>query len=698
MAYSYYFKNTYYFRKIIHRKYLKDRTKNLNYRRSLKLCMDKDFYYFLSNKQDELDKILEFINYKVTEKLKEGRFLDSTDINNYIEEVCATYREEACIENSILEEKRIKDLEFIDENGMQEGFHIQAITTKYKELDLQYKDFRNKEKTQKIGMEILKRSNISIEKILEEITADKLLDFYEILIKNERLVLTNDIKTYIKRNLFQFYPLVPSHIKEDNEKVEEAHYQYLTLVSEKPKQKNYLEFIKENGLKQTQNSSVYADFKGISEEDLVSKILGALNEKEQKNSEDSAIDIDNLIEKYINYRKSSENIQKREKTSLGYLKDFLTGDGDKYKAKKLQDLDITDVDNLEKLFSETTTKQKKENRNKTLFQLVKYRETNLDAPRYKNNTMDMMQFDVKNFWSFVCKYIKTDLNSDLFKGFNPLSEIQNKKYENNTEDRELRLFSQDELQTFVNEVYSPKKIKKILMDSPKNFYSFLFGFMLGTRIAEFTYIRLEDIKVQEKNGKKIYYIWLNENISPQSLKNQNAHRNIIIPEPLIDLGFLNYIELRHKRGKEWLWDFPKSGYGSISTFYQRHINKLFPNAADTEENRLKCVNVIQLRSLRKNFAEIVSSNRKVSEHTPENSKRMLGHSEGTSTGTYLGRLEPFTAKAILDSFEDYDLDLETLKISIKDYFKEIKRDLDFIEDSNNWFEKSRVKPKKGRKV
>lgn len=698
MAYSYYFKNTHYFRKIIHHKYIKDRETYLNYRRSLKLCVDEDFYYYLESNNKELDKIIDYINFRLTKKLKEGNRLEVVDINQFIENICIEYKNQACIENSDLEKKRISNLEYLNENGMQQGFHLHAITTKYKEMDSQYKNFSDKEITQKLGMEIIKRSNINIENVLKEITADKLLDFFEILIKNERDVLKNDIKVYIQRNLNQFYPLIPSYVTEEGHKVEEALYQYLDLVSQQPKQKSYLDFIKKNSIKhQPQQQGL--NLNDISEERLFLKIKEAFAKEEQEKKIDTSLNIDSLIDKYMKYRTASDTVSTREKNTLIFFSDYLKGDENSYKSKNLEELTSENVLEFENLISDATPKDKEELKNKTLFELVEYRKNN-DALRYFDNSAEMMEFDIKNFWKYICKYVNHNLNPKLFDGFNLLYNLKEKKYNENEQDRLIRAFKITELQEFINVVYNEKEIKKILMDSPRNFYSFFFGLMFGVRIGEFTYIRTENVKVQEKNGKRAYFIYLNEDIKPQSLKNENSHRNICIPEVLIDLGFLNYVDLRRKRNKEWLWDFPASGYGSISMFYQRHIKNLFPDFADTKENRLKRkkdFNVIQLRSLRKNFAEYIFSETGVKEHTNENAKRLIGHAEGSTTAVYLGRIEPIKGKMILDYFEDYDLDLIRLKNDVESYYKVIKRDLD-IKDNNDWMIKSKVKPRKGRKV
>ena len=249
------------------------------------------------------------------------------------------------------------------------------------------------------------------------------------------------------------------------------------------------------------------------------------------------------------------------------------------------------------------------------------------------------------------------------------------------------------MQTFIDIAYSEDKLRRILTDFPRNFFCFFFAYMLGTKIAEFTYIKTSDVKKQIKDGELAYYIYLNEDIASQSLKNKNAHRNIPIPKVLIELGFLNYLNLRIKREKEWLWDFSSSGYGSISVFFQRHIKKLFP-----KEKR-----ELQLRSLRENFAsKVFSEDYNIKEKNSnniksleQNLKRIMGHEEGSTTGVYLDRIEPIIGKKLLDTLGDYDLNLEEIKSCIRNYYQNILIDID---SSFNWKKKSNIKPKKGRRI
>lgn len=695
MSYSYYFKGTYYFRKIIHKKYLPNRIKNLNYRRSLRLCMEKKFYSYLEVHKTELDKMLQYISLNLTKKLKERVLLDTVDIDQYIITICDDYLKLACIENSILEQKRIENFEYIDNDGiLREGFHLQALTIKLKELNSAYTNFREKETIQRIGMEIVKRSNISYEKILNEIPTDKLTNFYEMLIKSERLVIRNDIKRYIQRNLYEFFPIIPSNIFDENEKIDHAFNEYLYLVSNNPPQKDYIKFIRDNSIKQHTTNSV--ETFDLNDPKLLEKIKDVFKEEEKEKVLNTNLNVSTMIEQYINYKNSSKTVKKRQKLSFTLFKDYMNGNGKEYKAKRIEDLTALDVLELEELISEATPRRTKELKNFSLFELVEYRKS-VNGLRYANTTLEMTDHDIKDFWKYLSVIVDKKLDRDLFNNFNTLYKITHKKADENRIDRQIRMFSNNELQTYIDEVYNEKDIKRILLNSPQNFYSFFFALMLGTRIGEFSYIKLNDIKIQNVNGEKIYFIYLNEDEKPQSLKNENAHRNLPIPEPLINLGFLNYVNLRIKREQKWLWDIPASGYGSISTFHQRKIQKLFPDIADTEENRTKSGNVIQFRSLRKNFSEYIFSNKSGKHYTEQNAKRLIGHEEGTSSGTYLGRIEPIVGKAILDELKDYSLNLTKLYALVENYYKNIIRDLK-LTDKNDYMKVSVVKPKKSRKI
>ena len=86
--------------------------------------------------------------------------------------------------------------------------------------------------------------------------------------------------------------------------------------------------------------------------------------------------------------------------------------------------------------------------------------------------------------------------------------------------------------------------------------------------------------------------------------------------------------------------------------------------------------------------------------TDQNKKRLEGHvSDDTEAATYLGRLEPYKGKVMLDAIGDFDLKLDGLKNSIQIHYKKIVRDLDIKQSTKSeWNIKSKVKAHKGKKV
>ncbi len=153
MSYYYEFKGTIYFRKRIHQKYLKERTTALVYRRSLKLCVSKKFYDFLLCHKNILDKLTNYINRNITKYLNEANEMSVSDINQMIIIICEEYREEAKIENTDLEDKRLEALEYTDNNNIvHQGYLLQSICKEYKILDDNYKDLNDKSRIRKLGI------------------------------------------------------------------------------------------------------------------------------------------------------------------------------------------------------------------------------------------------------------------------------------------------------------------------------------------------------------------------------------------------------------------------------------------------------------------------------------------------------------------------------------------------------------------
>ena len=91
---------------------------------------------------------------------------------------------------------------------------------------------------------------------------------------------------------------------------------------------------------------------------------------------------------------------------------------------------------------------------------------------------------------------------------------------------------------------------------------------------------------------------------------------------ILDLGFLNYLEIRKKRGLIKLFDIPKSGENAISGYFAR-IFKKFLNLEDSK---------VCFHSFRQTFITKINELAEAEEELNTNLKRIYGHSEGTMAG------------------------------------------------------------------
>lgn len=225
---------------MIHHKYIKNRTSNLNYRRSLKLCMEEDFYYYLESNKNELIKLLNNINENLTRFLKEQIDIELTvpDINQFINKTVTNYINKSGLLPTALKNNPPKENEKVNKTNQNQ--YLQVLTVKFKEFDYLSKNLDKYELRDKIrikAIEVIKQSDMSFEDVLSKVSVDNLQKFYEMTVKSKKDIILNDLKTYIRRNIELFYPLVPIHITEDIAKIEEAYYQYINLVSKKLIQK-----------------------------------------------------------------------------------------------------------------------------------------------------------------------------------------------------------------------------------------------------------------------------------------------------------------------------------------------------------------------------------------------------------------------------------------------------------------------------
>lgn len=687
MNYYYYEKGSFYFRKRIKHGYLIDKPNGMIFRISIKKIASK-FYVILENNTQELMNFTTYINKRLDILLRHKKgALMVENIISYIYDICEEYKNTAIIENSSLEMKRIEALSYINQNGVQQGYSIQAISRKYKQIIKQYDDFGDKEKTFELGSEILKRSNISREQLLE-IKPEEMITFHEMLIKAEKAVLENDIKLYISRNFAQFNNLVLNNSESLESKINQAYYEYLELIRQNPLQIDYLKFIRDKRVAPV--STKFEDHFNVEE------ILRLVKEKTDAEKGSVEVDIEFLISRFLEFKNYKDKKYKEGYRTLQLFKSFCF-----CKNKKLEELTSDDFLELEELLINLPPRSKaKEFDDLSIYELVEKRKKE-NLVRIASNTANGIEAIIKNFWTYLCKNHKNlKLDKDLKDNLSCKNSSNTLKHSEDDSDPLLRAFQIEEINKFIQVAYANKELQRTLLNSPRNFYLFVLSYLCGLRQEEGLLLSMNDIKVQTMDDKRYYYLYLNENEKYQHLKNKNSHRNIPITELMIDLGFLNYVDIRHKKGAETLFDFPKTGGVAARTFFSRHFVKLFPDQADTRKNRNNRVlnNYIQFRSFRKNFADLLFSETRNVYDTTENKKRIMAH-DNHVTGEYMGRGEPCKLYHILNDINYSDIDFEPLKENIRNYFKTIKRDLNWLKEKiGEWEIKSRVKPKQGRKV
>ena len=230
-------KGSLYFRKRISHKYLVNGKKKVEIKKALR-PITKKYYHILVNNHQELAKLSSYLNHRIDIFLQHKGKVEMIDIIEYIHNLCDEYYKQAIVENSSLEIKRVEELEYINENGIQQGYSIQALAKEYKIITIQYDNLDNQQRTVELGSTIVKRSNITKEQLLD-IAPNQLTSFYEMLIKAEKAVLENDIKLYISRNLYQFSTLVTDLSQDQTSKIEEAFYSLLKIIRDNDPQIDY---------------------------------------------------------------------------------------------------------------------------------------------------------------------------------------------------------------------------------------------------------------------------------------------------------------------------------------------------------------------------------------------------------------------------------------------------------------------------
>lgn len=143
------------------------------------------------------------------------------------------------------------------------------------------------------------------------------------------------------------------------------------------------------------------------------------------------------------------------------------------------------------------------------------------------------------------------------------------------------------------------------------YWSFLFGATSGHRLSEVAEALMEDVEEGlGPEGEKIVGIFATD------VKNEHSERVILVHPRLLELGFLEYVQARRKRGSTHLFDLPKGGSKKLS----QHVNEYLDRTIVDDRRYV-------FHSLRHEFADRSEINISV-----EISKKIMGHARGRLYG------------------------------------------------------------------
>jgi integrase len=657
-SYCYEFKGNYYFRKRLSKNVIKNGSKDMNFRKSLsKMCTD---YNIIKNKKDIIINLTKYLNEQLSLFIKLKGIITIEEITVYTQDLCDQYLKEAIIEYSELEDLRNEDLKIIDSDKVIEGHTINAIAKEWLNVNHITKKLNNEDVVIQKAKKIIKRSNITPEQILE-IPDNQKFNFYIMLIKSEKQILENDMKLYISRNLNEFHTLIDtlSYTLTNEQKTDQILSKVLNLILENPEENDYIDLIK----KQAKEFIPTSFNRKENFDAMIEQTKNTSQVKIEILENENLFDIiDDIVEEYFyENNKISDKSKKPLKYVIRFFKDYLKDNN--FTSNNISDFNKKHMKDFIELFCNLPIGNKKYT-NETLYTLNTIRiEDKIN--RIQLSSMKPYSTEFRNIWKCFCSDERLNTSSLLLDKINFLNILQKYKEIFGEDTQEVSEFKVEDINGFINYAYSYDNLKIILRDSPYNFYSFIIGLLCGCRMNEIMSLRFEEnLKVYEKNNQRYFYFHLNEEHKQLSLKNTNAHRNIVIPKLLIELGFLNYINKRHQRNKETIFDFTYNknakACGAVRTFFSRNLKTYFDNKETIAKQEAKEKGFkykkndnskTQFRSLRKTFADKLFSQKYVENETELNKKRIIGHTEKSETQTYVGRLEPSIAYEILNSFD-----------------------------------------------
>lgn len=163
---------------------------------------------------------------------------------------------------------------------------------------------------------------------------------------------------------------------------------------------------------------------------------------------------------------------------------------------------------------------------------------NKSEPKIKASTRKKRLLEISKFFNFAHRQLKACKE-------NPVADLEDVM-------RDLASKARAQLESYMpfsdqdlKALFDPVQYMLLTRDADY-FWAPLLSAHLGLRLGEIVLPGLDDIR-QDAHG-----LW-HLNISAEVAKNQNSQRRVPITQPLIDLGFLEYVEHVRRQGATRLW-------------------------------------------------------------------------------------------------------------------------------------------------
>lgn len=232
------------------------------------------------------------------------------------------------------------------------------------------------------------------------------------------------------------------------------------------------------------------------------------------------------------------------------------------------------------------------------------------------------------------------------------------KTEESDKRKEFRL---EQLEKLLKSDWYKKDLEHNLKEEPHKIWIPLVLLFTGARINEISQLYIKQIKKKED----IHFFKIKDQEEDQSTKNKSSNREIPIHKILIDLGFLNYIELQKQKKKERVFS---ELYLTKSKGYGQHFGKLFNDFKKTwlEKETLEKIKnreiLLDLHSFRHTFTTALRD-AKISE---EDISFILGHKKNQTQ--HYGSMPPRVFSEKINQVK-YKLDLTNLQKDLNKFYK-----------------------------